>query len=122
MLVFASGKTSKVFCQSFSAKVQQADSGSAPDLRGQKVNSQAYCACAARLKPDNKAGHIGTVGFQNQMFSAYSLYHLMQFFGIRIGNLPCNTQFKPHVNKGFGFLNATAKSMSNPALLKALFF
>jgi hypothetical protein len=55
------------------------------------------------------------------MFNAYSLYHLMQFFGIRIGNLPCNTQFKPHVNKGFGFLNATTKSMSNPALLKALF-
>ena len=37
-----------------------------------------------------------------------------QFFGIRIGHLPGDTDFKAQIDQRFGFLDTATKTMGNP--------
>ena len=47
---------------------------------------------------------------------------MAQFFGIRIGHLPGDADFKAQIDLRFGFLDAATKAMRNPALGEFLCF
>src|SRR5690606_21644685 len=64
--------------------------------------------------------HIWTVGFQHQMFWSDILHHLVQFFGIWIGDLPGDAQFESQLDNSLVFLTTSTEDMSNPPFNKYL--
>ena len=100
----------------------QTDPVSVRDSPKHKVNSPAYCGCDAQSMFDNTTASYLDSPFQSPNVTTKYLHHLMQFFGIWIGDLSCYPYFKTEFDQGLGFFHPTTKGMSDTTKFEFLGF